>query len=290
MKNYSLYKHLVNGVTYKTLSKVSQIPAHQLKFQVERYCAMGELTNPLTLRQWLKAAVADAERSDLYSEYQIKDNYQCLYYVRKKGALLLKETPNKKYPALAEELKRFEPSLTWGELASFFGVLEFTLSNSSLLIDYGVSSEPESWITTEEEMFEARKGGLGWKIISEFCGLTPHTVIKKVQSYSERTDRQLPESIPYDSKTKRRAVYHLSNALSSWEEVATHGIYSTPIACQYASKHYAHYEAGDTPDDMPMAELTEEILMRAEEVEQAQAELEELIKVRDERRTLISQG
>lgn len=169
-------------------------------------------------------------------------------------------------------------------------MLEFTLSNSSLLIDYGVSSEPESWITTEEEMFEARKGGLGWKIISEFCGLTPHTVIKKVQSYSERTDHQLPESIPYDSKTKRRAVYHLSNALSSWEEVATHGIYSTPIACQYASKHYAHYEAGDTPDDMPMAELTEEILMRAEEVEQAQAELEELIKVRDERRTLISQG
>ena len=39
-----------------------------------------------------------------------------------------------------------------------------------------------------------------------------------------------------------------------------------------------------------MTELTEEILMRAEEVEQAQAELEELIKVRDERRTLILQG
>lgn len=96
--------------------------------------------------------------------------------------------------------------------------------------------------------------------------------------------------MPQDTKTRRRVAYHLSNALDSWEEVVLHKVYTTEIACKYDAKHYEHYESQATPDDLPMTELTEEILMRAEEVEQAQAELEELIKVRDERRTLILQG
>jgi hypothetical protein len=160
----------------------------------------------------------------------------------------------------------------------------------SLLIDYGVASkEKESWITSAEEMFEARKGGLGWKVISEFSGLSSLTVRNKVRDYCYKTDQTLP-SMPQDTKTRRRVAYHLSNALDSWEEVVLHKVYTTEIACKYAAKHYEHYESQATPDDLPMTELTEEILMRAEEVEQAQAELEELIKVRDERRTLILQG
>ena len=290
MNSKRLYDHIVKGATYKTLAKITKKPATQVRQAVERYTVFARLTDPLRLRCWIKAVLVSAERHDLYSTYQIKDSYSSEYYIKKKGQELLEQTSYKDYPPLAEEIKKVEPSLTWKELASYFGVLEHVLSMPSLLIDYGVASkEKESWITSAEEMFEARKGGLGWKVISEFSGLSSLTVRNKVRDYCYKTDQTLP-SMPQDTKTRRRVAYHLSNALDSWEEVVLHKVYTTEIACKYDAKHYEHYESQATPDDLPMTELIEEILMRAEEVEQAHAELEELIKVRDERRTLILQG
>lgn len=290
MSSKRLYDQIVKGTTYKVLAKITKKPTRQLRRDVERYATFARLTDPVKMRCWIKAVLVNAERHDLYSIYQIKNSYSSEYYIKKKGQALMGEIGYKDYPPLAEEIKMIEPSLTWKDLSRFFGVLEHVLSTPSLLIDYGVSSkEKDPWITSTEEMFEARKGGLGWKVLSEFSGLTPLTVRNRVREYCYETDQTLP-TIPYDTKTQRRVAYRLSNALDSWEEVALHKVYTTAPACKYASKYYEYYESQATPDDLPMAELTEEILRRAEEVEQAQAELEELIKVRDERRTLILQG